>query len=101
MLGGGPGAVVGVRPEMAVGSQRGVRRRVPEGSLDGDDVAAGGDQTGRVEVPQVVQPQSRQSGRSGRRAPLVADGVLVGWSAVRRAEQPAVGVVVLDVVLDV
>ena len=43
-----PRAVVGVRPEMAVGGQRGVRRRVPEGPLDGDDVAARGAQAARV-----------------------------------------------------
>jgi hypothetical protein len=101
MLGGGPGAVVGVRPEMAVRGQRGVRRRVPEGSLHRDDVAAGGDQARRVEVPKVVQPQSLQAAGSARLAPLVADGVLVGRGPVRRPEEPAVGVVVLEVVLDV
>jgi hypothetical protein len=96
MLSGGPCAVVGVRPEMAVGGQRGVRRGVPEGPLDGDDVAAGG-----VEVPEVVQPEPLQLARSGRLAPLVADGVLVRWRPVRCAEEPAVGAVVLEVVLDV
>src|SRR4051812_36667578 len=86
---------------MAVGGQRGVRRGVPEGPLDGHDVAARGDQPGCVEVPEVVQPEALQSAGPGRLAPLVADGVLVRRRPVRRPEEPAVRVLVLDVVLDV
>lgn len=95
MLNGDPRAVVGVRPEMAVRGQCGVRRGVPEGPLPGDDVAAGDDQTGGVEVPQLVAAAtlSNPLPRAALR-PLVANGVLVGRSAVQRAEQPAVGVVV-------
>jgi len=35
---------------------------VAERSLNRHDVAAGGDETGRVEVAQVVQPDSGQTG---------------------------------------
>ena len=56
-------AVLGRRPEMAVGVQRGRRRRVAERALDGDDVAAGGDQAGGVEVPEVVEPDAAAARR--------------------------------------
>lgn len=47
---------------MAVGVQRRRRGRVPERPLHGDDIAAGGDQPGGVEVPEVVKPHVRQAG---------------------------------------
>ena len=62
---------------MAVGVQRRGGAGVPEGPLDGDDVAAGGDEPGGVEVPEVVQLHAREAGRGERRPPAVADGVLV------------------------
>ena len=50
---------------------------VPERPLDGHHVAAGRDQSGGVEVAQVVQPDPSSPAASQRRAPPVADGVLV------------------------
>jgi hypothetical protein len=61
---------------------------VPEGPLDGDDVAAGGDEPGGVEVPEVVQLHAREAGRGERRPPAVADGVLVRRLAGVPGEEP-------------
>ncbi len=55
LFGGSSCPVLCGGPEVAVGVQRRGRRGVPESPLDGDDVAAGGDQAGGVEVPEVVQ----------------------------------------------
>jgi len=82
MLDRGPGAVVGVRPEMAVGGQRGVRRRVPEGPLDGDDVAARGAQAARVLLCQSTMgtrapERSRAASYSlGLRLPVALNAIL-------------------------
>jgi hypothetical protein len=56
--------------------------------LDGDDVAAGGDQTRGVEVPEVVQPQPGGTGGGGGRPPAVADGVLMRRLASFSGEEP-------------
>ena len=56
--GGGTGAVLGGRPQVRVDVQRGRRRGVPQRPLDGDHVAALGDQPAGVEVPQVMQMES-------------------------------------------
>jgi hypothetical protein len=61
---------------------------MPESPLDGDDVAAGGDQSGGVEVPEVVQLDAAQAGRGQRRPPAVADGVLVRRLAGFPGEEP-------------
>ena len=55
--GGRARAVLGGRPQVRVGVQRGGGLGVSQGALDGDDVAAGGDQPGGVEVPEVVERQ--------------------------------------------
>jgi hypothetical protein len=59
-----------------------------EGSLDGDDVATGGDEPGGVEVPEVVQLDAAEAGCGERRPPTVADGVLVGWLVGVPGEEP-------------
>ena len=53
---------------MRVGLQRGARLGVAQGPLDGHDVAAGRDQSGGVEVPQVVQPEVPPARRPRRTA---------------------------------
>jgi hypothetical protein len=62
---------------------------VPEGALHGDDVAAGGDQTRGVDVPEIVQSQSGDPGSRGGSAPAVADGVLVRRLGGFSSEDPA------------
>jgi hypothetical protein len=50
---------------------------VTQRALRRDDVAAGRDEAGRVEVAQVVEPYCGQAGVLLGEAPSVADGVLV------------------------
>jgi hypothetical protein len=61
---------------------------VPEGPLNGDDVAAGGDDPGGVEVPEVVQLDAAEARRGERRPPAVSDGVLVRRLAGLAGEEP-------------
>ncbi len=62
---------------------------MPKGALNGDDVTAGADQAGRVEVPEVVQPEAAQAGGSCGGPPAVADGVLVRRVCGSSAEDPS------------
>ena len=74
---------------------------MPEGSLHGDDVAPGGDEARREEVPEVVQSETPEAGDRGGLPPQVADGVLVRGSAGARREQPAFRTATGQVLLDV
>jgi hypothetical protein len=74
---------------------------VPEGALDGDDVARGSDEARGEEVSEVVQPEAVEAGRGGGLAPEVVDGVLVRRSAGGGGEQPAVRTAGAQVPLDV
>lgn len=76
-LRGSAGPILGRRPEVSVGVERRRSFGVAEGSLDGDDIAACGDEARRIEVPEVVQLDAAQPGGVQRLAPPVADTVLV------------------------
>ncbi len=89
-LGRFPGAVRGGRPQVRGGVQGGRRLGASEGSLDGDDVAALGDQAAGEEVPRVVELYARQARVAQRFAPPVADGVLVRRIAGRSGKEPAI-----------
>jgi hypothetical protein len=60
-----------------------------QGALHGDDVAAGGDKAGCVEVPEAVEREVGDLGALAGLAPLVADGVLVRGQPCRGLEHPA------------
>jgi hypothetical protein len=62
---------------------------VPEGPLHGDDVAAGGDEPGGVEVPEVVQSTRRDAGGRDGDAPAIADSVLVRGLSRFSGEEPS------------
>ncbi len=72
-----------------------------ERALHCDPVAAGVDQPGRVEVPEVVQADTGQPGRDLGLAPPVADGVLVRRVTGLALEHPAIGQPAAGVPLDV
>lgn len=83
------GPVLRGRPPVRVGVQGRLRLGVAERALDGGDVAAGGDETRGVEVPEVMQSQASDAGALAGLAPLVADGVLVRRRPGRGFEQQA------------
>ncbi len=70
-----PRAVLHCGPQVAVGVQCRGRGGVAQGSLDGDDIAARCNETRRVEVPEVVQPDVRQLGGCARGSPAPGDVV--------------------------
>ncbi len=76
-------AVIDGRPQVGVPGQCGGRLGVAKSPLDPHDVAAGGDQPGREEVPQVVEPDALDPSAGQRGPPAVADGVLVGGTSSR------------------
>jgi len=73
---------------------------VAECSLDGDDVAAGRDQSRSIEVAKVVQPNLGQAGCPSSCSPAPGDGVVV-HGLVSDGEQPALEVAVGHMRLDV
>jgi hypothetical protein len=85
--GRGPRAVLRGGPQVGVDVERDGRRGVPERPLDGDHVAAGGDEPAGVGVPQVVQRVLLEPRRDADLAPPVSRGI-AGERCATEGEQP-------------